>query len=87
MNDMKSSLAYEVSKEYAQKNMLLREELGQIEKFGWIVTGELSTRSDGTGSAKFRYSVYGENDHKAMLNFSLSRSSGEWTVDTLYSDR
>ena len=87
MNDIKSSLAYEVSKEYAQENVRLRDELGQIEKFGWLVTGELITKSDGTGSAKFRYPVYGENDHKAMLNFSLSRSSGEWTVDTLYFDR
>jgi hypothetical protein len=83
MQIMKSSPAFEISKEFAQNSELVKEKIGEVKSFGFLVFGE---NKESVGFAKFRYRAYGENGKKVWLNFELSRE-GSWKVDTLYFDQ
>ena len=74
-----NSDAFQVAKEYIQKDSVLIEKIGRLEEFGTSIGGSLNTNS----SANFSFKVYGEKgSERVRCRLELS-NEGVWVVKSL----
>jgi hypothetical protein len=74
------------ARSYLRQNEKLKRETGEVKDFGWLVTGNLNTRS-GEGDATIKLKVIGERRTvNAEVALSYRRGSKWWVTDASYVD-
>ena len=82
LGTMKSSDAYRVAVETAQRDPALIAAIGAPIEPGWFFSGNVATRSGGTGEADLRIPLRGSHG-QADLVVEAGRVDGRWLYTTL----
>src|SRR5688572_13401474 len=76
---IKNSEAYFESKEFIENSEIIEQELGQIEGYGFLVSGTVKESRD-SGSASLSYKITGGLEN-ADIHINLEKDSvGTWKV-------
>ncbi|MFZ4799747.1 MAG: cytochrome c oxidase assembly factor Coa1 family protein [Bacteroidia bacterium] len=77
----RSSDAFEATKNYCQNNQEILSQTGEIEYYGVLVGGNMSTGEQG-GKADLSFTIIGTKGNFSA-NSKLTKQSGVWTVENL----
>ena len=74
-----NSEAATVSRAYLKNNERLKQEIGEVKEFGWLITGNISVQNS-SGTATLNLKVIGERKTVNATVDLIYRSGKEWRV-------